>query len=57
MRSTRAVRVARTASRGPHSVAMQHDPERPIARAEARELDVRPAILALGLLLALLLLL
>ena len=50
-------RVARSATRGPHSPAMQHDPERPIARAEARELDARPAILALGLLLLALLLL
>jgi hypothetical protein len=36
---------------------MQQHPQRPIARAEARQVDARPAILALGLLLAGLLLL
>jgi hypothetical protein len=36
---------------------MQQTPNRPTARAEARAVDARPAFLALGLLLALLLLL
>lgn len=60
MSTQRPSRTRRVADgvRGPtHSSTMHHDPHRPIARAEAREFDVRPALLAAGLLLALLLLL
>jgi hypothetical protein len=36
---------------------MQHDPHQPAPRTKVRELDLRPAILLAGLLLAVLLLL